>query len=547
MAEDEDADSRLTQALERVPGSTRFFQDGDKVGVESDLRVNQEDAFGSPIAKSARDTRQELSEDEHDTVFDMYDALVDLDGELSGAVNAIAQSATYAEITMPTDDPTDTEEKILEECQALAERIRGKETAIDVLRNLIKHGNDINKKVYNDEVGIIALQSLPTNSVTIVDDRGELIEKDDAPGKDIEDIMFQVNETLDEGDEELGGHQVHESFERDAYVLNEEDPDRRSIIEPHNVLHFSIDARSNWFEDQLGRETYGVWGQSRLEPLKFTIQTKYNTLLNKVAMDDKLLAREVYYINTTELFGDISDREERIKKAEKYADDLKEMVEELGPDERPMLPEHVEVKVIGPEGKAIDQKPFIEQLNNGIAAALTFPMAGLGRGTTSVKAGEEISSLWAENNIKNLRNSVIWGLRELFKDHIKILHPELVENNSEAQNIGDMKLQDDIHIPTLKYEPFRQEDRTEIAGQIETLVNIGVMRRAEARDMWGLSTDDETMDKLEEEWNTFNDGGPGGLPDSSSDGEGQPPEEEEGESTEEGEEAPPDEEEGEEE
>lgn len=506
MATSEDG-GILGGIFQRV-GSPKVVTDeeNEEVRVETDISARQDDVLASPIASTIKDTRKDLQRSNHSTKFDLYDALVNIDGELSGAVNAIAQSATYSDITLPTDDPSDQEKEILRECVQLANRIRGREMAIDVLRNLIKYGNDMNKKIYNGEDGIVAVQSLPVNSMTIVENRDNL--NTDATPNDMEDRvrrMMQVHDGLDEGDEELGGNKIREAFERDAYVLNEatdsaKDPD---IIEPHNVLHFSIDSRSNWMKDYTGRQTYGVWGQSRLEPLKFTIQTKYNTLMNKVAMDDKLLAREVYYIDTEALFGDIQNRKDRLKAAESYADDLSQMIEELGPDERPMLDNHVEVEVIGPEGKAIDQKPFVEQLNNGIAAALTFPMAGLGRGTTAVKAGEEISSLWAENNIKNLRRSVVQGFRELFADHIKLNHPDLVTNHQEATHLGEMRLDPDVAIPTLEYEPFKQEDMTQKAEQIETMVSTGIMSISEARDEWGLPTDDASMNRLRSELSQF--------------------------------------------
>lgn len=493
--------------LRRTPGSVRVRQgDGGGRVVEANLEMaTGDDVIASPVANVVKGAREDINEDEHDTVFDLYDALIELDGELSGAVNAIAQSATFRKVVMPEDDPSEIEQEILGECQDLVDRIRGREMAIDVLRNLIKYGNDISKKVYNKEEGILAAQSLPINAMTIVDDPEDLADSNVSNPSTISELFQQIHPDLASGDEEIGGERIQEAFKREAYVLNEgkDEETTPKVIEPYKVLHFSIDSRSNWFTDHTGRVTYGVWGQSRLEALKFTIQTKYNTLTNKVAMDDKLLAREVYYINTDALFGHIQDQEEREKKADEYADELAGMLEELEADERPLLDENVEVEVIGPEGKAIDQRPFVEQLNNGIAAALTFPMAGLGRGTTAVKAGEEISSLWAENNIKNLRRAVIRGFTELFEDHVKLTHPDLVQNLDGADNLGEMKLDPEVTIPTLEYEPFRQEDRTQLANQIRDLYELGVMSLAEARDEWGLPTDGKSLDEARKDFNNY--------------------------------------------
>lgn len=496
------------QGIKSRIGSVELFSDGDRVGVTREIQHAAPDDLGSPIAESVRNAQKDLHRQEHTTDFELYDAMIDLDPELSGAVNAIAQSASNFKVVSPSDDPSERGVTAVEECRALNDDLDGDLMAIDVLRNLVKDGNDINKKVYSEGTGIEKVQSLPVKSMTIVDDRTDLQTTSESTEDQFEDIFESLTQQ-DEGEEELDTQELNEVFSRDAYVLNEDSDGNHKIIEPHNILHFAIDHRSNWHTDRVGRETYGVWGKSRLEPLEFTIQTKYNTLSNKVAMDDKLIAREIYYINTTELFGGIADFEERKKKAKQYAKEIKGMIEELGPDERPILPEHVNVEVIGPEGKAIDQQPFLEQLNNAIAAALTFPMAGLGRGTTSVKAGEEISSLWAENNIRNLRRSVIRGFEELFADHLKLRHPEWVENSEEASHLGEMELDPEIEVPTLEYEPFKEEDMTEKARQIKLLTETKTMTAGERREHFGLSTDDESLETLGEEYGSLNPTGQG--------------------------------------
>lgn len=501
MSTEEDDGGGFLDGITSRVGEVSVFQQGGNVGVQRDIEMDDE--MASPIAESVKDARQEIQGKEHKTEFDLYDAMVDLDPELSGAVRAMSQSASNYEIVIPTDNPTDDDEQAHEDIKELERRLRLPLMMTDILKKLITHGNDVNKKVYNESDGIRKLQNLPTNAVTIVDDPEDIKESDPTTSDDVWNSI--IRQQSDE--EDISGDAVNEVFSREVYVLNEQAEDtKHSLIDPDNVLHFSIDERSNWFTDSTGRETYGVWGQSRLKPLTFTIQTKYNTLTNKVAMDDKLLAREIYYIDTEALFGDITDRETRIKKAQNYAKDLKGKIEQLGPDERPMLPEHVDVSVIGPEGKAIDQTPFVEQLNNAIAAALTFPMAGLGRGTTSVKAGEEISSLWAENNIRNLRQSVTYGIQELFEDHLALLHEDWREE--DADNLADMELKSDIAVPTLEYEPFREEDRSEVVSQIKGLVSTKSVTLAERRDLFGLPTDDEHLEAVKEEYG----GGTGPAP-----------------------------------
>lgn len=483
-------------------GGIEVIQDGDSIGVARDIEQSSaDDDMGSPVAESIRTQREQLTGSNHETLFDLYDAMVDMDPELSGATHAISQSASQYEIVAPVDEPSKKGQKAVEDCKQMHNNINGEIMAIDVLLNLIKHGNDMSKKVYDSDQGIKAIQSLPVNAMTIVDDEGDI--RDSSSDSAVNSWTRRIGQAFEGNKEEIDEEEeLDEVFSRELYVLNEADNNRR--IKPHKILHFSIDSRSNWFTDRMGRETYGVWGRSRLEPLKFTIQTKYNTLTNKVAMDDKLLAREIYYIDTKELFGDITSFEERRKKAQEYAKNIKKKLEGLGPDERPILPDSVEIEVIGPEGKAIDQTPFLEQLNNSIAAALTFPMAGLGRGTTSVKAGEEISSLWAENNIRNLRQVLIKGYEELHRDHLKLLHPEwMVEPDADPLK---GRLKPEVEVPTLEYEPFKEEDMLKKARQVKLLYQTETSSTAERREIMGQSTDDESIETVREEFGSASGG-----------------------------------------
>ena len=483
--------------------NVEVVQEEDTAGVVVDVEQSDRTEFASPVAESVKSARKNLQDKENTTVFDLYDEMLDLDPELSGAVRAISHSASNYDIVLPTDDPTDDDLKALKHTKELERRLELPLTLTDILKKLVAHGNDINKKVYNEDEGIIKLQNLPTNAITIVESEGDIITGEDEHDTSVGNMVRRLMQRREDKADVSSGA-INEVFSRGLYVLNEATGDvTHRTIKPENIIHFSVDERSNWFTDVMDRETYGVWGQSRLEPLTFTIQTKYNTLTNKVAMDDSLLAREIYYIDTESLFGDIQNRKDRKKAAEKYAKQLKRKIEQLGPDERPMLPEEVNVEVIGPEGKAIDQTPFLEQLNHSIAAALTFPMAGLGRGTTSVKAGEEISSLWAENNIKNLRTALTFRLEELFKENLLLLEPDW--RKEDVGGLDSWELKDDITVPTIEFEPFREEDLTEIVSQIKGMVSVKAITLKERREMFGLPTDEESIENVIDE---YGDGSP---------------------------------------
>ena len=120
------------------------------------------------------------------------------------------------------------------------------------MRSLMVYGNDINKLVGKAGTGITDVQSLPVKQITIVDERGGLesyfVADEDSPI--IRPVTYMLRET---------------SLYEQAFPADE-------------ILHIRIDYRSNWFTDNKGRRTYGVWGASRFTSLKQPIRAKYNTI-----------------------------------------------------------------------------------------------------------------------------------------------------------------------------------------------------------------------------------------------------------------------------
>ena len=112
---------------------------------------------------------------------------------------------------------------------------------ITALRNLMVYGNDINKIVGKQGEGITALQSLPVKQITIVDERGGL------------DSTFDATED-------------NPITRATKYLLREMKLNTREIP-ASEILHIRVDYRSNWFVDNKGRKTYGVWGASRFSAL----------------------------------------------------------------------------------------------------------------------------------------------------------------------------------------------------------------------------------------------------------------------------------------
>ena len=190
--------------------------------------------------------------------FDLFDNMVKFDPELNGAVRSVALTANNYSI----DYRAAKNQRIRDAIQMLVERVDFDDILINAMRNLMVYGNDVNKMVGRAGVGITEVTSLPVRQITIVDHRG-------ADG-----TAFAANE-------------YNYIATNDHYILREGQY-TQEVFPKAEVLHFRIDYRSNWFTDSKSRVTYGVWGASRFTSLKQAIRAKYNTMNNRIALQDAL-------------------------------------------------------------------------------------------------------------------------------------------------------------------------------------------------------------------------------------------------------------------
>ena len=118
-----------------------------------------------------RDTERLQKDSNYDNEFDMYDLMLKLDPELNGAVRAVSLTANNYEINYAKGKNATIRNAIKE---LVEDTLDFDDILITALRNLMVYGNDINKIVGRQGVGITNLQSLPVKQITIVDERGGL-------------------------------------------------------------------------------------------------------------------------------------------------------------------------------------------------------------------------------------------------------------------------------------------------------------------------------------------------------------------------------------
>jgi len=355
--------------------------------LRAESRVNFNVAAGLPDIFS--ETKGFQLESNYDNEFDMFDEMVKLDPELNGAVRAVALTANNYTVNYARAK----NQRIRDAIQMLVDMPEFDDILIGAMRNLMVYGNDINKLVGKAGEGITMVQSLPVKQITIVDQRGA-----DGTAFTADDYSYIMS--------------------NDYYIIREGQYSQQ-IFPRNEVLHFRIDHRSNWFTDQKTRKTYGVWGASRFTSLKQVIRAKYNSVNNRIALED-VLTKQFITIDKSAI-EHITDPDEQVERLEKIMDDVSSLFENLRGGQMPILPSYVTLHHVDLNNTIPDNTGFLDQVGSNIAAVLHVPRVAAGQERGSTFAATYNANMWANTAIRRLQQVVKQGIMELFSQHLTLL------------------------------------------------------------------------------------------------------------------------------
>ena len=83
--------------------------------------------------------------------------------------------------------------------------------------------------------------------------------------------------------------------------------------------------------NRLGRKTYGIWGASRFSALKQPIRAKYNSINNRVALEDSLTKQ--YITIGMEAVAHIQDPAEQQERLKSIMNDVAKLLETIDGDQ----------------------------------------------------------------------------------------------------------------------------------------------------------------------------------------------------------------------
>jgi len=387
---------------------------------------------------------------QYDDEFDLYDDMLRLDPELNGAVRSVSLTANNWSI----DYAKGKNARIRNAIKDLVENtLDFDDILINMLRSLMVYGNDINKLVGRTGQGITKVQSLPVHQITIKDERGiepPAVSRDN-PIMKATTYLFRENESYPQ------------------------------VFPASEIWHIKIDYMSNWFQDRLGRWTYGVWGASRFTSLKQPIRAKYNAINNRIALEDALTKQFITIdMSAVEHINDPDEQRERLVH---IMTEVGELLEGLRGDQIPILPSYVQIHHVDLKNTIPDNSDFLDMINADISAVLQVPRVAAGQERGSTFAATYSASMWSINAIRRLQAIAVQSCQQLFLKHLELIGIDA--------KMGDL--------PVLAFEPIEEEGHEQKMRRATQGYNMGVLTRNEAREIIGLAPTKEDGEAFKQE------------------------------------------------
>jgi len=372
--------------------------------------------------------------------FYLFDEMLKLDPELNGAVRAVSLTANNYTINWASARNA----RIRTALQELTEKIDFDDILINAMRNLMVYGNDISKLVGTGKEGITDVQSLPVSQITMLDGRAR-----SATADDNDPVIIVEKYFLREGE------QTMQEFPADE------------------VLHIRMDYRSNWFIDNETRTTYGIWGASRFTALKQAIRAKYNSMNNRISLEDAMTKQ--YISIDMDAVKHIQNPDEQRERLLFIMNQVISTMESLRGDQVPIFPDYVNIKHIDQRTALPDSSGFLDNVNADIAAVLQVPRTAAGQEKGSTFAASYTANLWASNAIRRIQNILKQSVNTLFSAHLDLLGIDHTRRD----------------LPVLTFEPVDEETRLDKMRRATLGYSNGVLSLNQALDVISLPAEEE--------------------------------------------------------
>jgi len=319
-------------------------------------------------------------------------------------------------------------------------------------RSLIQYGDYIEKIESNSE-GVIGMIPMPIDKVSVIEERGQL-------GRIAEDERDFI-------------------MEKNYYVINEDDEERRKVYDKDDIMHISFNSRGQYKNDIHGRQTYGVWSKPPIYVLNTLVDWKNQSITADIKWKRKSVPREHWKLDVNSITpeGFEGTKDEKIRKAQaatnKMLDDFRGVVDTPQPDQSVITTSSVECDVLEPKSTTYrDPNEIIRQINGFLGTPMGTPEAFLG-GKIENFAGTTMSSLFSEMRMDVICNKIAKEVEKVVRKHVGMIYPNHIE-----EVVPRLKIMVDSSLNQVMLE------RTRTAMM---MVSIGLFTKEEIRGVMGYS------------------------------------------------------------
>jgi len=414
-----------------------------------------------PVVQTLNWPYQFFADTRDGNYFRMYDAMIDIDADLFGYLSRLAHMCrkAYGGIYIDAGRKLEPdEEDLLEEARKIAERLDFPGEFFSTSFDLLKYGDVVKHLIWSVEGGVTKIETLPRFQLTAVENKGQV------------------------------GNNTEEIFNANFYVSNENDQSEMQVYDAVACVKCSLNCKSTYMVDLMGRKTYGVWSKPPTRTLLYYIEWKVNTMINDILWSHRNVPREWHKLDLSQFSPDkyTGTREERerlaLAAARNAADAYSQSLQGRQVDVGMVTDKATEIEYVEPKSTNYQQpNEKLSQINEALSNAMGIPAitqrasyaSALMSGSFTVLQALSIADIIRVQFEQVLRKSVQVKFGKRFDKQLDKLR--------------------------IRLRLILEKDKTEIMRQVAIMTQTRCFTPTEIRAEWGLPplTDDQKAEIYE--------------------------------------------------
>lgn len=401
-----------------------------------------------PVVQTINWPYQFFTEAKSGNLFRIYDAMIDIDADLFGYLSRIAHMCrqAFSDIYIEAGHKLDpTEEELLVEARKIAYALDFKGEFFSTSFDIMKYGDVVKHMIWDVNNGVTKIETLPRFQLTAVENRGQI------------------------------GSYDAEIFNSNIYVSNEQDTSQMQTYESKACVKCSLNAKSTYMLDIMGRKTYGIWSKPPTRTLLYYTEWKVNTMINDILWSHRNVPREWHKLDLSQFSPDKyqGTREERerlaLAAANAAANAYSQSLQGRQVDVGMVTDKNTEITYVEPRSTNYQQpNQKMAQINDALSNAIGLPPVSRNTSYASALMSGSFAMLQALS----------------ISDIIKVQFEQIMRKSLQVK--FGKKFEPYLENLRIRLRLILEKDKTEIMRQVAIMRQTRNFTPTEIRAEWGL-------------------------------------------------------------